>query len=107
MIWLALGFALTAWAGVAAYGIWAWRDDRYAERKEKRDEQTRLNASFDSIQKLILQWSKIREHYAPPAPSPAETFPTHGDNFTTLSDENVARPTFGKRPRTDTPDGVA
>ena len=72
-----------------------------------REEQNRLNASFDSIQKLILQWSKIREHYAPPAPSPAETFPTHGDNFTTLSDENVARPTFGKRPRTDTPDGVA
>ena len=105
MIWLALGFALTAWAGVAAYGIWAWRDDRYAERKEKRDEQTRLNASFDSIPRLILQWSKIREAAEPPPAQPP--FPAEGDNFTTLSDENVARPTFGKRPRTDTPDGVA
>lgn len=103
MIWLAL--PLTAWAGVAAFGIWAWRDDRRADRAEKRDEQARLNASFDSIQRLILQWTKIREHAATPAPAP---FPTEGDNFTTLSDASVVRPEFGKRPRTDTqPDGVA
>lgn len=105
MIPAALAFALTAWACVAAYGIWAWRDDRYAERAEKRDEQKRLNASFDSIQKLILQWTKIREHAATPVPAP---FPTEGDNFTTLPDASVLRPEFGKRPRTDTqPDGVA
>lgn len=102
MIWLAL--PLTAWACVATYGIWAWRADRRAVRIEKRDEQTRLNASFDSIQKLILQWTKIREHAAAPATPP---FPAEGDNFTTLTDtENVVE--FGKRPRTDTqPDGVA
>lgn len=110
MIWLALGFALTAWASVAAYGIWAWRDDRYAERAEKRDEQKRLNASFDSIQKLILQWTKIREAAAAPSHHVDATppFPTEGDNFQTLGDASVVRPEFGKRPRTDTqPDGVA
>lgn len=104
MIWLALGFALTAWAGVAAYGIWAWRDDRYAERKEKRDEQTRLNASFDSIQRLILQWTKIREAAETPAQPP---FPAEGDNFTTLGDANVARPHFGQRKPDTQPDGAA
>ena len=102
-----IGVGMIALAMAYAYSAWCWRAEKRAARNEKREEQNRLNASFDSIQKLILQWSKIREHYAPPAPSPAETFPTHGDNFTTLSDENVARPTFGKRPRTDTPDGVA
>jgi hypothetical protein len=105
MIWLALGFALTAWACVAAYGIWAWRDDRRAARNEKRDEQTRLNASFDSVQRLILQWTKIREAADTPVPPP---FPTEGDNFTTLTESNVTPLPFGKRPRTDTqPDGVA
>lgn len=104
MIWLALAFALTAWAGVAAYGIWAWRDDRRAARAEKRDEQTRLNASFDAIQKLILQWTKIREAAAPAQPP----FPTEGDNFQTLGEASVVRPEFGKKPRTDTqPDGAA
>ena len=99
MIWLSL--ALTAWAGVAVYGIWAWRADRRAVRAEKRDEQTRLNAIFDSIQKLILQWGKIRDAAAPPPPP----FPVSGDNFTTLPDNCVE---FGKRPRTDTqPDGAA
>lgn len=104
MIWLALGFALTAWAGVAAYGIWAWRDDRYAERKEKRDEQTRLNASFDAIQRLILQWTKIREAAeTPPAQPP---FPARGDNFTTIPDDKVVE--FGKRPKPEPqPDGAA
>jgi len=104
MIWLALAFALTAWACVAAYGIWAWRDDRRAARNEKRDEQTRLNASFDSIQKLILQWTKIREAAEAPASPP---FPAEGDNFTTLSDANIARPHFGQRKPDTQPDGVA
>lgn len=103
MILPALAFALTAWACAAAYGIWAWRDDRRAARAEKRDEQARLNASFDSLQKLILQWSKIREQAETPPP-----FPTEGDNFTTITEASVLRPEFGKRPRTDTqPDGVA
>ena len=101
MIWLALAFALTAWACVAAYAIWAWRDDRRAARAEKRDEQTRLNASFDAIQRLILQWTKIREAAEPPAKPP---FPTEGDNFTTLSDDKVVE--FGKRPKPE-PDGAA
>ncbi len=104
MIWLALAFALTAWACVAAYGIWAWRDDRRAARAEKRDEQTRLNASFDAIQKLILQWTKIREAAAPAQPP----FPAEGDNFQTLAGDNVTPLPFGKKPRTDTqPDGAA
>lgn len=102
MISLAPAFALTAWACVAAYGIWAWRDDRRAARAEKRDEQTRLNASFDSIQRLILQWTKIREAAeTPPAQPP---FPAEGDNFTTLSDDKVVE--FGKRPKPE-PDGAA
>ena len=104
MIWLALAFALTAWACVAAYGIWAWRDDRRAARAEKRDEQTRLNASFDAIQKLILQWTKIREAAETPSQTP---FPTEGDNFTTLGDANVARPHFGQRKPDTQPDGAA
>lgn len=102
---LALAFALTAWASVAAYGIWAWRDDRRAARAEKRDEQTRLNASFDAIQRLILQWTKIREAAETPAQPP---FPAEGDNFQTLGEASVLRPEFGKKPRTDSqPDGAA
>lgn len=103
MIWLAL--PLTAWALAAAYGIWAWRDDRYAERKAKRDEQSRLNASFDSIQRLILQWTKIREAAAPLAEQAglagglAPAFPAEGDNFQTLGDASVVRPEFGKKPK--------
>jgi hypothetical protein len=104
MIWLALGFALTAWAGVAAYGIWAWRDDRRAARVEKREEQERLNASFDSIQRLILQWTKIREAAETPTPPP---FPAEGDNFTAISETNIARPHFGQRKPDTQPDGVA
>lgn len=99
MISLALGFALAAWAGVAAYGIWAWRDDRRAARAEKRDEQNRVNA-------MIRQWSEVRPQS--PAPSPADDFPARGDNFTTLSDSNIARPHFGQRkPDGQQPDGAA
>lgn len=107
----ALAFALTAWACVAAYGIWAWRDERRAARAEKRDEQTRLNASFDAIQKLILQWSNIREAGAPPfdpfREAPSRPFSAEGDNFTTLSDANIARPHFGQRKPDTQPDGAA
>jgi hypothetical protein len=92
MIWLALGFALTAWAGVAAYGIWAWRDDRRAERNEARAMQERTEKSFDRIQVLIKQWSAARET----TPSPSD-FPARGDNFETITPENVIE--FGKRPR--------
>ncbi len=100
MIWLALAFALTAWACVAAYGIWAWRDDRYAARAEKRAEQERLNASFDSIQRLILQWTKIRETAAAPSHHVEITqpFPAGGDNFTTIPKSDVVVE-FGKRPK--------
>lgn len=100
-----IGVGMIALAMALAYSAWCWRADQRAARNEKRDEQARLNASFDSIQKLILQWTKIREHAATPVPAP---FPTEGDNFTTLPDASVLRPEFGKRPRTDTqPDGVA
>lgn len=101
MIWLALAFALTAWACVAAYGIWAWRDDRYAERKEKRDEQERTERSFERIQNLLRQWSEVR----PPAQPP---FPAEGDNFQTIAGDNVTPLPFGKKPRTEPqPDGAA
>lgn len=93
MIWLALAASLTAWACVAAYGIWAWRDDRRAERAAKREDQERTEKSFDRIQHLIRQWADVR----PP-------FPTEGDNFTTLSDDKVVE--FGKRPKPE-PDGAA
>lgn len=108
MIWLALGFALTAWAGVAAYGIWAWRDDRRAERNEARAMQERTEKSFDRIQVLIKQWSAARETAPSPAVPDGLNFPARGDNFTTLPDASVLRPEFGKKPRTDSqPDGVA
>lgn len=101
MIWLALAFALTAWACVAAYGIWAWRDDRRADRAAKRDEQERTERSFERIQNLLRQWSEVR----PPAPSPSD-FPARGDNFTTLSDDKVVE--FGKRQKPEPqPDGAA
>ena len=111
MIWLAI--PLTAWACAAAYGIWAWRDDRRAERAETRATQERTEKSFDRMQALIKSWANVREQTAQPVTTdpfwcePRAPFPASGDNFTTLSDENVARPAFGKRPRTDTPDGVA
>lgn len=102
MIWIALGFALTVWAGVAAYGIWCLRADRRAERAETRATQERTEKSFDRVQALIKHWASVRE-----TPSPAD-FPAEGDNFTTLATDNVTRGVeFGKKPRTDTPDGVA
>lgn len=100
MIWLAL--PLTAWAGVAAYGIWAWRNLALTQIREKREEQERTERSFDRIQAMIRQWSQMR----PPSPSPAEDFPASGDNFQTL--DNIARPHFGFRKPADTqPDGAA
>lgn len=99
-----IGVGMIALAMALAYSAWCWRAEQRAARNEKRDEQARLNASFDSIQKLIMQWTNIREHAATPAPAPP--FPAEGDNFTTIAPENVVE--FGKRPRTDTqPDGVA
>lgn len=99
-----IGIGMIALAMALTYSAWCWRAEQRAARTEKRDEQTRLNASFDSIQKLILQWTKIHEHAAAAAPAP---FPTEGDNFTTLSDDKVARPTFGQRKPDSQPDGVA
>lgn len=99
-----IGVGMIALAMALAYTAWCWRAELRAARNEKRDEQKRLNASFDSIQKLILQWTKIREAAVTPAPPP---FPTEGDNFQTLGESNVTRGEFGKKPRTDTPDGAA
>lgn len=97
MIWLSL--ALTAWAGVAAYGIWAWRDDRRADRAEKREELARADRVMDRTTDMIRKFAELRER---PAPSPAVpdglNFPARGDNFTTITPENVIE--FGKRPRT-------
>ena len=99
-----IGVGMIALAMALAYSAWCWRAEQRAARVEKRDEQTRLNASFDSIQRLIMQWAKIREAAETPAAPP---FPAEGDNFTTLGESNVTRGEFGKKPRTDTPDGVA
>jgi hypothetical protein len=96
-----IGVGMIALAMALAYCAWCWRDEKRAARNEKREEQMRLNASFDSIQRLILQWTKIREAAEPPAKPP---FPTEGDNFTTLSDDKVVE--FGKRPKPE-PDGAA
>lgn len=113
MIWLALASALTAWAGVAAYGIWAWRDDRYAERAaisaerlHKLAAERRSNDTLKHASDLMERLMHLHER-EPPINAPAP-FPTEGDNFTTLPDASVVRPEFGKRPRTDTqPDGIA
>lgn len=98
MIWLALASALTAWAGVAAYGIWAWRDDRRSERAEVRETHERTEKGFERIQNLIRQYGHVRNMREPPA-----DFPARGDNFTTLKDDKVVE--FGKRPKPETPDG--
>jgi hypothetical protein len=113
MIWLAL--PLTAWACVAAYGIWAARSVHLAKIAEKRDErahevaaQERTDKAFDRMQGLIQQWSAARETAPSPAVPDGLNFPARGDNFTTLLDASVLRPEFGKKPRTDSqPDGVA
>lgn len=98
MIWLAL--PLTAWACAAAYGIWAWRDDRRAERNAAREQQERTEKSRERMQALIRQWANVRE--TTPATTP---FPASGDNFTTLEDDKVVE--FGKRPRPDGDGGNA
>lgn len=94
MIWLSL--ALTAWAGVAAYGIWAWRADRRGIRAHEQTVQARADDTLKRATSLME--SLINLKTSPPP------FPVSGDNFTTLPDNCVE---FGKRPRTDTPDGVA
>lgn len=100
-----IGVGMIALAMAYAYSAWCWRAEKRAARNEKREEQNRLNASFDSIQRLILQWTKIREAAeTPPAQPP---FPAEGDNFTTLSDANIARPHFGQRKPDTQPDGAA
>lgn len=109
-----IGVGMIALAMALAYSAWCWRDEKRAARTHEIANLVRSDDTLKRATSLMERLLQIRQAAEQPTTTdpfwcePRTPFPAEGDNFTTLGDANIARPEFGKRPRTtDTPDGVA